>query len=284
MGEPVKKMIIDGSRASRPQADSGRPKLEAIPGGSADARSKRVPLEVMDDAETVRVEEAETAPTEQMFNKATAREDMSAAIDAMAEKAETAPTEKSSGRTVEVTPPPAVEQFDLGEQVKQAADAALQARIDAWIEAPAKAAAEAAAVADAASDKIMNEWFVAEGIMPRDPDAEVRQPWDEQPGNEPVWDEKPPENKELNKTLEVARTVLTRGWEALRTRVNRLFEDNDGNINDRRVFGTSAVLGVVGAFAMAGLLAHQMEGFQKNVESYLASQSNVPSMEAHPGE
>lgn len=270
MGELARREVVSGMTPKRLDTDT-RPELEVINGDGisspdADSNSRErlrlVRSDEGDDVITVRTDELsdpqvsnEEAPTEKIAAASERNTDRRAANDSglteeTTTEADTAPTVKVAQRPVDEASAPAVEGFDLEEQVQRTADAGIQERIGEWIEASAEEPA-----ADAAFDIFMNKWFAAGDIMHRDPEAELPQPSDEQP----------PENKELNKVVEVARTVLTRGWEALRTRVNRLFADKGDEVNDRRVFGTSAVLGVVGAFAMAGLLAHQMEDFSGNV-------------------
>jgi hypothetical protein len=92
--------------------------------------------------------------------------------------------------------------------------------------------------------------------------------------------------------------VLNEGWDVIRDRVNSVFEETmpadeaaidprgeqstpsesgaaKTRVNERRVWGTSITFGVVGAFALAGMLAHQMEGFQSNVKGYIESQQTL---------
>lgn len=170
----------------------------------------------------------------------------------------------------------------------EAAFQKLDAKLAAEIEADKKAEAE--------RQQTESDWqttFAELGIMPRDPDAETRQPWDEQPSNEPVWDEKPPVDKNLEKALNAAREVLNIGWEAIRQRVNAVFEEpvpqevaEDGSVipldedqpatrlNERRIWGASVTFGVLGAFAMSALLIHQMKGFRKDLDDYIQYQVN----------
>lgn len=70
--------------------------------------------------------------------------------------------------------------------------------------------------------------------------------------------------------------MINRAYGGLHDRINKLFSNKDGSVNERRVHGTSFGFGVVGAMVMTAMLSHQMEGFQQNVESYLSS---LPTMQ-----
>lgn len=64
---------------------------------------------------------------------------------------------------------------------------------------------------------------------------------------------------------------LNKGFDTVAKRVNNIFSDKEGNVNETKVHMASFSFGTVGAMAMAAMLSHQMEGFQQNVESYIES-------------
>lgn len=186
---------------------------------------------------------------------------------------------------------------------EEAAFQKLDARLAAEVEADRNAEQVRQQAAEVANQKYAaeriqpdREWqdmLVEFNILPRDPDAEQREPWDERPEMPDTnWEKEPdPLDPETRKAVEATKGVLRRGWEAMRKRIKSAFEepdieanvDNDEpaptRLNERRVWGASITLGVIGAFAFNALLSYQMESFKKNVEDYLNTAPNLAVMQ-----
>ncbi|EKE01663.1 MAG: hypothetical protein ACD_21C00078G0002 [uncultured bacterium] len=283
MGEPAFKREASIQHSEGRSAAAAKPELGAVTGGNISPRGERVSLDVMENNATLRAEDiatdtAENATTDKNL-EVKASEAPTTDENPTVETSFGVPDKASEAVTVEdvstviegaedlnaveFTPPPVIEapNFDLPAATTEAVKPATLDAVDQWM--------SGRTTFDIALKSLE--------IMPQG--EPPREPWDEQPETPDVMTEEPSIDPETRKALEAATKLLSRGWDVLRRRINSMFEDKAGKVNDRRVFGASAMLGVVGAFALSGLLAHQMEGFQKNVENYLLSQNHLSNTE-----